>query len=80
MSGAASIVKAVKPKRFQAADIQTAAGWGMVAFTGAVWVVQMTVYVGIVKTFAWTNFKNIHLIWRMCTRGLKNRLGKHHHC
>ncbi|KAI3878436.1 hypothetical protein MKW92_036325 [Papaver armeniacum] len=44
MSGAASIVKAVKPKRFQAADIQTAAGWGMVAFTGAVWVVQMTVY------------------------------------
>ncbi|KAI3911403.1 hypothetical protein MKW98_010290 [Papaver atlanticum] len=40
MSGAASIVKAVKPKRFQAADIQTAAGWGMVAFTGAVWVVQ----------------------------------------
>ncbi|MCL7045106.1 hypothetical protein MKW94_010301 [Papaver nudicaule] len=39
MSGA-SILKAVKPKRIQAADIQTAAGWGMVAFTGAVWVVQ----------------------------------------
>ncbi|KAI3993680.1 hypothetical protein MKX01_002693 [Papaver californicum] len=39
MSGA-SIIKAVKPTRIQVADIQTAAGWGMVAFTGAVWVVQ----------------------------------------
>ncbi|KAI3994159.1 hypothetical protein MKX01_012416 [Papaver californicum] len=41
MSGA-SIIKVVKPKRIQVADIQTAAGWGMVAFTGAVWVVQVS--------------------------------------
>ncbi|KAL7596492.1 hypothetical protein Lser_V15G27859 [Lactuca serriola] len=41
MTGASNLTKLIKPtKRLQATDIQAAAGWGVVALTGAIWVVQ----------------------------------------
>lgn len=42
MAGASNLTKLIKPtKRLQATDIQAAAGWGVVALTGAIWVVQV---------------------------------------
>ncbi|KVH89952.1 hypothetical protein Ccrd_008052 [Cynara cardunculus var. scolymus] len=41
MAGGAGLFKFIKPNnRPQPVDIQSAVGWGVVALTGAVWVVQ----------------------------------------
>ncbi|XP_019100552.1 PREDICTED: ubiquinol-cytochrome c reductase complex 6.7 kDa protein-like [Camelina sativa] len=39
MAGTAGLLKVVKPK-IQPVDIQAAAGWGIAAAAGAIWVVQ----------------------------------------
>lgn len=41
MAGTSGLLNAVKPK-IQTIDIQAAAGWGIAAAAGAIWVVQVS--------------------------------------